>query len=119
MKTISQKQKRIILIIAFIFSICVVITVIIGKSILKDKHVDEIEKVIASRGGIVVNVDVVNGMDSPFINEYSKNNNIYKITYRISNNTYIAWYRGSNVINNIHEQNPGRGGGYPEKWIFE
>ncbi|WP_422660564.1 hypothetical protein ACK8P5_08800 [Paenibacillus sp. EC2-1] len=82
----------------------------------------EIKNVIASRNGEVVDIRKIQIEDAgstPFHDEVSSKNLIYKVEYKKDNHYFIAWYRGVNTINDIHSQNPGRHGmGIGEKWIF-
>lgn len=95
------------------------ITLLFSHNQLEEKHEEEIRKVISSNGGVVVKIVRVEPEDSPFADEFNKSNVVYKITYNKDNTKLVAWYRGVNVVNNIHAKNPtALQGGYGEKWII-
>lgn len=76
---------------------------------------DEIERVIGSKGGEVISVKKIDSHDSPFKGSSDKNNIIYKIEYQIDGVNDIAWYRAMTTVTDIHHV-PKRG--YPEGWLF-
>ncbi|MBP1989625.1 hypothetical protein [Paenibacillus eucommiae] len=96
----------------------IVFTVISLTSNLKEKHANEINRVIHSMGGKVMSIEK-NGFlgdpNTPFKKEVGEANTIYKITYEFNGTTETAWYRGINVINDIHADT---NKAFPEKWIM-
>ncbi|MFN0220220.1 MULTISPECIES: hypothetical protein [Paenibacillus] len=96
------------------------IALVLNLNSLKKKHEEEIRKVISSNGGQVVKIEKVDAQISPFVEDYNKSNVVYKIIYRKSDTEHVAWYRGVNVVNNIHADNPtALQGGFGEKWIYQ
>jgi len=105
-------------IIVFLLGL-VFIILLLGQDKLERKHEDEISRVISNSGGDVLKIDKVTPENSPFAEDYNKSNVIYKITYKKRDTEFVAWYRGINVVNNIHAKNPtALEGGYGEKWIL-
>ncbi|MFS1512976.1 hypothetical protein VQL36_11155 [Chengkuizengella sp. SCS-71B] len=110
-----NKKTKLLVIFFTIIVIVISISLVMGFQKLKEKHLDEIDRVITTMGGIVTEVNEVNPKTSPFVDESDRDNIIYKITYEKSGTQLIAWYRGINQVNNIHDQTFPFG----EKWIFE
>ncbi|KQL45079.1 hypothetical protein AN963_27615 [Brevibacillus choshinensis] len=82
---------------------------------LRSEHEAEIEKMIASREGSVLDIEAIMSNEYPM--RRGKANTVYKVTYRSENNqTNTAWYRGINHIGNIHET---VSDSLPEQWYFE
>lgn len=82
---------------------------------LRSEQEAEIEKVIASRKGRILDIEAI--MSNGYPMRRGKANTIYKVTYQNENNqTNTAWYRGINHIGNIHETVRGS---LPEQWYFE
>lgn len=93
---------------------------IISSIYLEYQHESEIERIINEKGGEVTKIEEINRESSPFSEESSKYNIIYKVYYQKNGESFIAWYRGVQTVNNIHDQTPSPyGGGYSEKWLFE
>jgi hypothetical protein len=82
---------------------------------MRDVHKEEIERVITSKGGIVVDIEEIFSKENTPFDKSGKGNYLYKITYQRDGDILIAWYR---AINNpkIHEKTKNA---YEEKWIFE
>jgi len=113
---VSFKFKVITLSVIFsVMLIIVILTVTLGASILKQKHHEEIQRIITNRNGTVLQIDKVKLEDTPFL-DTSPGNTIYKIVYEVEGIKHTAWYRGLNTINNIHSKAPKD---KEEKWIFE
>lgn len=93
----------------------VLITTPIALTILKQKHHDEIERIIGDRNGIVLHIDKVKLEESPFL-ESSSGNVIYKVEYEVDGIKQVAWYRGLKTVNDIHYAGAKD---EEEKWIFE
>ncbi|WP_128896755.1 hypothetical protein [Longirhabdus pacifica] len=110
------KKNKIIIAASVLFFICVLIVVLIGFTFLEKKHREEIERVILLRDGEEIEITKVDAVNSPFAKESTNSNLIYKITYQIEKKDFVAWYRGSNNLADIHAE---AAGAYPEKWIFE
>ncbi|NDI33165.1 hypothetical protein [Chengkuizengella sediminis] len=110
-----NKKTTFLVIIFTIIVIVISVSIVMGFQKLKGKHLDEIDRVITSIGGKVIKVSEANPKSSPFEDESDRDNIIYKIKYEKSGNQLIAWYRGINQVNDIHDQTFPFG----EKWIFE
>ncbi|WP_256762176.1 hypothetical protein [Cohnella sp. WQ 127256] len=96
----------------------IVFTIVSLMSSLKEKHVNEIDRVINTVGGKVTNIEKIGNFEdqkTPFEKEIGAANTIYKITYELRGETKTAWYRGINVINDIHSDT---NKAFPEKWIM-
>lgn len=106
-------------IIALILVICIPIFLIIShrhENTLKD----EIKRVISERNGQVIKIEKLDISEiTPFKDEVNKYNILFKVKYKVNGSEHIAWYRGVNTINDIHNQSPGTYSGYGEEWIFE
>jgi len=114
----SIKSIWLFSIIVFLLGL-VLIILLLSQDKLEGKHEDEIRRVISNNGGDVLKIDKVIPEDSPFAEDFNKSNVIYKITYKKKDTEFVAWYRGINVVNNIHAKNPtALEGGYGEKWIM-
>ncbi|WP_426451277.1 hypothetical protein ACP26L_04010 [Paenibacillus sp. S-38] len=115
----SKMMKRWLVVSLRIGLAIIAIMLLDGLKSLEQKHYAEIREVITKKGGIVVKIENYTPKETPFLNDYNKSNVIYKITYSHKNKTLTAWYRGVNVVNNIHAKNPtDLEGGHGEKWIF-
>ncbi|WP_152985631.1 hypothetical protein [Brevibacillus choshinensis] len=79
-------------------------------------HKEEIARVIHFMGGNVIQVKKVDDSRTPFERETGASNTVYQVLYEINGLQKSAWYRGVNVINNIHSK-PNKG--YEEKWVFD
>ncbi|NBI30856.1 hypothetical protein [Chengkuizengella marina] len=110
-----NKKTKFLVIIFTIIVIVISISLVMGFQKLKEKHLEEIDRVITSTGGKVNEVSEVNPKSSPFNDESDRSNIIYKITYEKSGTQLIAWYRAINQVNDIHDESFPFG----EKWIFE
>lgn len=112
------KTTKITLWCAGIFIIFIFIPIFTYLSIsVKKLHNQEIENIITAKGGIVVKVNKINPDLSPFGKNANGNNIIYKIIYEINGINHVAWYRGLNIVNDIHGERTQVG--YGEEWIFE
>ncbi|MFD7522619.1 hypothetical protein [Paenibacillus chitinolyticus] len=98
----------------------VAVVLVIGLNTLKKQHEEEIKAVISKKGGIVLKIERVEPETSAFKNDFNKSNIIYRIIYKNNvDSELLAWYRGINVPNDIHGDNPSTLlGGFEEKWIF-
>jgi hypothetical protein len=83
--------------------------------VLNSKHHEEINRVIALHDGKVLQIKKVSQANSPF-NESGSGNVIYKIEYESKGESFLAWYRATKTVNDIHNAGPKD---YPEKWIFD
>lgn len=112
----NGRKIKLTFIIVFI-SILVGFLIIIPIQIyLTELHKKEINRVISERGGVVVEIKKTRLEESPF-DQAGGSNTIYRIKYKSKDgNILIAWYRASNVVNDIHSK-PKYGN--EEKWIFE
>jgi uncharacterized membrane protein len=110
-----KRRTKIFFLLVIVFIITVAILLIYSTSELDRKHKDEIHRVIQSIGGEVVKIETVDREKSPFVNESNKRNIIYRVEYTKSGENQIAWYRGVNIVNDIHYKPVD--GGYGEKWI--
>jgi len=114
----SQLKKWMTIIIVLLITI-IGITFLFGYKTLENKHHKEIKKVITSIHGEVVEIKRIEREQSPFADSSNKSNVIYRVTYKVANSKLVAWYRGVNVVSNIHAQNPSAlDDGLNEKWIF-
>lgn len=99
----------------------VAVVLVIGLNVLEKKHEEEIKAVISKKGGVVLKIERVEPKTSAFKNDFNRSNVIYRIIYKNNvDSELLAWYRGINVPNNIHGDNPtAREGRFREKWIFQ
>jgi hypothetical protein len=121
---ISFRKKRNTVVGIIFFSV-----IIIGTSILVlylDQKSDlnkTIKAMIQSHGGVVISVNKVEGIDTPFGNEVLAYNSVYEVKYRIEGKYYTAWYRSTDLLaTNMEENIDDRGRHaapfYREAWIF-
>ncbi|MBA2937292.1 hypothetical protein HZF08_03165 [Paenibacillus sp. CGMCC 1.16610] len=95
------------------------VILVLSLNLIEKKHEEEIRNVISSYGGQVIKIEKVDPKLTPFAEDFNKSNVIYKVSYKKSHEELIAWYRGVNVVNNIHAENPtALQGGFAEKWII-
>ncbi|MFD0618496.1 hypothetical protein ACFQZR_13595 [Paenibacillus sp. GCM10027629] len=112
---INRKNKgAIVIIVLCIFAVGLPIFFLLNNELYK-LHKAEINRVIELRGGRVESIQKEESEKSPFNGASGSGNTIYEITYEYNNQKLIAWYRGTNVMNDIHAK-PSKG--YEEKWIF-
>ncbi|MFE4569800.1 hypothetical protein [Paenibacillus chitinolyticus] len=99
----------------------VAVVLVISLNFLEKQHEEEIKAVISKKGGIVLKIERVAPETSAFKNDFNKSNVIYRIIYKNNvDSELLAWYRGINVPNDIHGDNPtARGDRFGEKWIFQ
>jgi hypothetical protein len=105
-------KTKMVLVLITAFSILTI--GIVGSFVLKDKHYAEIEQVIKKRDGEIIKIEKSDKEVSPF-KENTRGNVIYKITYKKDEKIYIAWYRATKTVNDIHTTSRR---GADEKWIF-
>ncbi|MBO8162703.1 MAG: hypothetical protein H0Z34_03160 [Brevibacillus sp.] len=105
----AAKKSKIVVLSVVLFSVLIGLFAFWGLRDVQELHKKQIAQVIAERGGEVVQVQVVSPSESPFT-ESGKGNTIYKITYRTSTGTKIAWYRADNQSSIVKSD---------EEWKFE
>ena len=110
----SNKGMMVVIILS-IFAVNLPIFLLLDHGVYK-LHKTEINRVIESRGGIVQTIQKAGFNETPFNSEIGSTNRVYKIRYRQNSQTLIAWYRGTNSIDNVHAK-PSKG--YEERWIFD
>uniref|UniRef100_UPI001C401DD1 hypothetical protein n=1 Tax=Paenibacillus allorhizosphaerae TaxID=2849866 RepID=UPI001C401DD1 len=96
----KTNHKVIIILLGFLFLIALIIIVSFTGN---DENKQEIERVITSHKGKVINIVKINGKQTPY-NEDIVGNAYYKVTYSINDNKYIAWYRSTNTVGDIHRK---------------
>ena len=113
-----KKHMYVFLIIIPLALVAIILLISLNK--LEKLHYEEIKKVITNNGGVVTKIEKTNAEQSPFATDYNKSNVIYKVSYTNNQGVeLVAWYRGVNVVNDIHAPNPtSLQGGYGEKWIL-
>ncbi|WP_157272680.1 hypothetical protein [Paenibacillus daejeonensis] len=82
----------------------------------------EIENVIRARNGEIIEVVKMNedSERTPFKEQTGRSNIIFKVTYKVRDEVFVAWYRAVKTLNDIHDQkDEKRVRGYGEMWIFE
>jgi hypothetical protein len=109
------KNRRAITLIVIIVIAIFIGLIIWGMLVLDSKHHDEINKVISMHDGKVLQIKKVSKANSPFY-ESGSGNVIYKIEYESKGKLFLAWYRATKTVNDIHNAGPKD---FPEKWIFE
>ncbi|MGX4584185.1 hypothetical protein [Paenibacillus chitinolyticus] len=104
------------IIILFLLGI-IAVALVIGLNALEKQHEEEIKTIISKKGGIVLKIERVAPETSAFKNDFNKSNVIYRIIYKNNfDSELLAWYRGVNVVNDIHADNPtALEGGFGEK----
>lgn len=106
----DNKTKSKIIVLA-----CIAIPITIGLFAYKgsissnQEQVREIKEKISVKGGSVLNIKVVNYVDSPF-EKSGKGNTIYQISYQKDGKTQTAWYRAINQSSILREE---------PAWLFE
>jgi len=119
MERSRMKKQKLFVMGVILFVVGVSIALFISRSTLTNKHHDEIVRIISERGGGGIKVQKINSKASPFRQESGKYNIIYRVDYQVNGNIKTAWYRGVNIVNNIHSQTPYLNrGGFGEKWLF-
>lgn len=111
----TSLQKKLLIGIFSTVAAAVLIAFILSETVLKKKHVAEMHRIIEDRGGQIESYEKVSLKESPF-DIASSGNVIYKIIYTMNGNKYVAWYRGTKSITDIHYASRKDA---PESWLFE
>jgi len=109
-------RKKWFWITAIIFCAIVGTIILILRFQVSKIHEKQVVEILENMGAKMVSMNSVRASETPFANEVSKYNTVYKVLYKKGDTTYTGWFRGVNEVS-IGKIEGKNNRGYREEWV--